>query len=72
MGVFNIRSDKYLAETKSMMPKKNEHDTEIFKAVLNNFFNFDSEFSYSAVYFTTPVFIAPLETVNVIATKFAN
>jgi hypothetical protein len=40
--------------------------------VLNNLFNLLSSPSYSAVYFTTPVLIAPLETVNIIVTKFVN
>lgn len=56
----------------SSKPTIPEQYTDIFKEVLKSDFSWISSPSYSAVYFTTPEFIAPFAKINTIDMKLLN
>jgi hypothetical protein len=66
----NIHKEKYGARASKIIPTIAEQIIETFNAVLNNDFSFGSSPAYSAVYFTTPEFIAPFAKVKMMLIKF--
>ena len=68
--VVNINLERKAPKNNKTRPTKPEQYKLILKEVLNNDFNFTLSPSYSAVYLTTPVLIAPFAKVRTILIKF--
>lgn len=66
----NIQLEKNAPKINNIKPTIQEQYKLILNEVLNNDFNFSLSFSYSAVYFITPILMAPLAKVSTMLIKF--
>lgn len=68
-GEANIQFEKYLPKKSNKIPTNPEQYKLILNDVLNKDFNFVSSSTYSEVYLTTPVLMAPFAKVSTILIK---
>jgi hypothetical protein len=68
--LLNNKIEKFEAAKNIIIDTIREQNIDILKAVLNKFFNCILLLSLSAVYFITPLFIAPFAKVKTIVIKF--